>query len=96
MHNSNGLLKFFDKIITGDDYIHYKPHPEPYLTAMKALDVNAKHCIAIEDSPRGLASARSAGITCIIVPNELTRMLEFTGALSIEQDVSGTLKYIQD
>jgi len=94
MHKSNGLLDFFDTIITGDDYTHTKPHPEPYLTAMKVLDVSAERCIAVEDSPRGLASALSAGIQCIIVPTRLTQMLEFPDALSIEQDVSGVLKYI--
>jgi HAD superfamily hydrolase (TIGR01509 family) len=94
MHKSNRLLNFFDTIITGDDYTHSKPHPEPYLTAMKELDVNEEHCIAVEDSPRGLASAQAAGIQCIIVPTRLTQMLEFPNALSIEQDVSGVLKYI--
>ncbi|MEN6320916.1 MAG: HAD family phosphatase [Syntrophaceae bacterium] len=95
MHKSNGLLDFFDTIITGDDYTHSKPHPEPYVTAMKELDVTAEQCIAVEDSPRGLASATSAGIRCIIVPTRLTQMLEFPNALSIEQDVSGVLKYVE-
>jgi HAD superfamily hydrolase (TIGR01509 family) len=94
MHKSNGLLDFFDTIITGNDYTHSKPHPEPYITAMKELDVYAENCIAVEDSPRGLTSATSAGIRCIIVPTRLTQMLVFPNALSIEQDVSGVLKYI--
>lgn len=94
MHKSSGLLDFFDKIITDEDYSNPKPHPEPYLTAVKALNVNAGECIAVEDTVKGFVSAKSARILCMVVPTDLTRMLEFPDALSIEQDVSGILKYI--
>ena len=60
-----------------------------------ALGVRAERCIAVEDSPRGLASARAAGISCVIVPHELTSMLEFPGALAIEDGLSGVLNYIE-
>ncbi len=93
MHRGNGLLAFFDSIVTGEGSF-CKPHPAPYQAAMKALDVNPGSCIAVEDSPKGLASARAAGIFCVIVPTELTRHLEFAGASAVEQDVSGLLKYI--
>ena len=69
-------------------------HPEPYLTALKLLDVSPSCCIAVEDSPRGLASARAAGVSCMVVPTELTYALEFAGALAVEQDVSAILKHI--
>ena len=29
------------------------------------------HCLAIEDSPNGLASAKSAGMRCVVVPDPL-------------------------
>jgi HAD superfamily hydrolase (TIGR01509 family) len=93
IHGTNGLMGFFDTVVTGDDCSLSKPHPEPYLAALKALNVNAECCIAVEDSPKGLASARAAGIACVVVPTQLTRFLGFPGALSIEQDVSGVLKY---
>jgi HAD superfamily hydrolase (TIGR01509 family) len=94
-HNASGLLEFFDVIVTSDDCAYTKPHPEPYLTAMKLLDTTAGNCIAVEDSERGLKSATAAGIACVIVPNELTRIQAFTDALSVERDVSGVLKHIQ-
>lgn len=61
---------------------------------MKALGVSAKCCIAVEDTPLGLAAARAAGIACMVVSTELTRRLEFVGALSVEQDVIGVMHYI--
>ena len=50
--------------------------------------------IAIEDSPRGLASARAAGVACVVVPTKLTAGLDFEGATAIEKDVSGLLPII--
>jgi beta-phosphoglucomutase-like phosphatase (HAD superfamily) len=95
MHGSNGLLPRFDAIVTGDDCANAKPHPELYLAGLKALGVKAEHCLAIEDSGRGLAAARAAGIRCIVVPTVLTHMLDFSGALAVEPDVSAVLKYVQ-
>ena len=94
IHDVSGLLEFFDAVVTSDDCTYSKPHPEPYLTAMKLLDTTSGNCIAVEDSERGLASATAAGIACVIVPNELTLIQAFTDALSVERDASGVMKHI--
>ena len=95
MHASSGLLGFFDAIIKGDDCPNPKPHPDVYLAGLKALGALAERCLAVEDSGRGLAAARAAGIPCIVVPTKLTRMLDFSGALAVEPDVSAVLRHIQ-
>jgi len=59
------LLKYFDVIITSEDCKNQKPHPEPYLRAMKELNVSPKDCIAFEDSEIGTASAKSAKIAIV-------------------------------
>ncbi len=59
----------FDVVITGDEVKNGKPPPEPYLTAANRLGVRAKDCIAIEDSPTGIASAVAAGCRTFAVPN---------------------------
>lgn len=51
----------FDVVIGGDDVTFGKPHPEPYLKAAELLGELPKHCVAIEDSLNGLASAEAAG-----------------------------------
>lgn len=94
VHSSTDLLGFFDPIVTSDDCSHPKPHPELYRIALRELGVVPSECIAVEDSPRGVAAARAAGIACVAVPTDLTALLSFHGALSIEQDVSGVLKYL--
>ena len=61
----------FDQVVAGDDVEHSKPHPAPYLLATKLLGVAPSDCVAIEDSPPGVASASAAGATAIGVPLNL-------------------------
>ena len=59
----------FAATITGDEVRRGKPHPEPYLAAARALSVSPRDCIALEDSPTGVRSARAAGCQVIAVPH---------------------------
>jgi HAD superfamily hydrolase (TIGR01509 family) len=58
---TQGPAGAFDVVITGDEVVHGKPHPEPYLRAAEALGVDIERCVAIEDSPPGVASALASG-----------------------------------
>lgn len=58
----------FDVVVTGDEVAHGKPHPEPYLRAASLLGVIPRRCLAIEDSPTGVASAEAAGARVLGVP----------------------------
>lgn len=55
--------------ITGDEVTNGKPDPEPYLAAAAALGVDPGACVAIEDSPTGVASAVAAGCATLGVPH---------------------------
>ena len=59
----------FQAVVTGDHVRHGKPHPEPYLLAAERLGVDPTECVAIEDSPTGVASAGAAGCVVVAVPN---------------------------
>ena len=59
----------FAAVISGDMVSNGKPHPEPYLTAARALRVPPQHCVAIEDSPTGVRSAVAARCFTFAVPN---------------------------
>lgn len=72
----------FAAVITGDVVSHGKPHPEPYLAAARLLGVDLAACIAIEDSPPGVASAVAAGIPTIAVPHHVD-VPETVGAVQI-------------
>ena len=62
----------FTTVVTGDAVDNGKPHPEPYLTAARLLDVLTSDCLAIEDSPTGAESASSAGCTVLCAPLHVT------------------------
>jgi HAD superfamily hydrolase (TIGR01509 family) len=59
----------FAAVVTGDVVGNGKPHPEPYLTAAREVGAAPARCIAIEDSPTGVASAVAAGCPTIAVPH---------------------------
>jgi HAD superfamily hydrolase (TIGR01509 family) len=61
----------FDVVVTGDDVAVTKPAPDPYQAAAAALGVSPRHCVAVEDSPGGVASALAAGCAVVAVPHEV-------------------------
>ena len=73
-----GLIDQFDWISCRDDVGGKgKPAPDVYQAALTALDVSADEALALEDSPNGMVSAQTAGIFCVVIPNQLTSQLQF-------------------
>ena len=66
---STGLR--FPVVVTGDDVTAHKPDPQPYRLAARWLGVDPGRCVALEDSPNGVASATAAGCRVIAVPSLL-------------------------
>jgi HAD superfamily hydrolase (TIGR01509 family) len=64
-----GLLEMFETIVTRDDVINPKPHPEPYLTAARRLGIDPLKCLALEDSHSGVRAAHAAGMQTVMVPD---------------------------
>lgn len=83
IHKQSGLLKFFDFVLSSEDYPKSKPAPDPYLKAVEVSGFEKDECIAVEDSERGLKAALSAGIDCYVIPTPLTSDSDFTGAKKI-------------
>jgi HAD superfamily hydrolase (TIGR01509 family) len=61
----------FDVVVCGDEVAVPKPDPAPYRLAAQLLGVPIGQCVAIEDSPTGLASAAASGAAVLAVPSEL-------------------------
>jgi HAD superfamily hydrolase (TIGR01509 family) len=64
-----GILSMFEAVVTRDDVINPKPHPEPYLLAASRLSIDPSLCIAVEDSHTGVRAAHAAGMQTIMVPD---------------------------
>lgn len=69
------LADAFDAIVTGSDTAAGKPAPDIYLLAAARLGIDPARCLAIEDAPAGVESARRAGMTVWAVRTEYTRDL---------------------
>jgi len=80
IHRQTGLLPFFEFVLVREDYHHPKPHPEAYLKAVSLMELSPDECLVIEDSPRGLQAASSAGLRCCVIPNRLTAGRDFSKA----------------
>jgi HAD superfamily hydrolase (TIGR01509 family) len=83
IHNKLDLLPHFEFVVTEADYANSKPAPDPYLLGLEKLAIPKKHCLVIEDSPRGLRSAISTGLNCVVIRNHLSRHFAFDGAYRV-------------
>ena len=60
---AGGRLKgVFQSSVTSDDVPKPKPDPATYARAVDGLGVPPQNCLAIDDSPNGVASAKKAGM----------------------------------
>jgi beta-phosphoglucomutase len=66
-----GIASLFKQLVTADDVARGKPDPEGYALALAALNgepplparlIHPHECVAIEDSPAGLAAAAACGV----------------------------------
>ncbi len=67
------LSNAFDFVASRDDVEQGKADPEIYLLTARALGVSPAECLAIEDSPAGVAAALAAGVDVVAVSTRLTR-----------------------
>ncbi len=67
------IFSLFDTIVSSDIVKSGKPHPEPYLTASKLLNVKPSQCMVIENAPCGIKSAKSARMYCVAVTTSLPK-----------------------
>ncbi len=85
----------FDTVVAGDEVVAAKPHPEPYLTAARLLGVPIGRCVAIEDSPTGVASAVAAGAAVLAVPAEVA-LPSTVGVRQVESLTGVDLAFLAD
>jgi sugar-phosphatase len=59
-------------VVSADDVKNGKPAPDPYLAGAASLRLPPARCAVFEDAAAGVASARSAGVACVIGVGEAT------------------------
>lgn len=76
-------LGWFEVIATGDLVLEKKPSPDIFHYCLAGLNISAENCLVIEDSENGVKSAIAAGIPTVVTFNDYTKGDDFTGALSV-------------
>ena len=61
------IRHYFKAIVSADDVILSKPHPETYLKAAALLNVLPADCIVFEDVPKGAEAAANAGMQAVVI-----------------------------
>src|SRR5262245_7162242 len=76
----HGMLDRFRFVLTCEDVVRGKPHPDVYELAARRFDVSTSDMIVLEDSPNGLRAAKAAGARCVVVPHAQTSLDRLAGA----------------
>ena len=78
------LAPYFETVVTAEDIVNPKPHPQPYLTTAEKLGLEPSVCLVVEDSLHGVRSGKGAGCrvagmtTSFDAPNLLDAGAHFT------------------
>jgi HAD superfamily hydrolase (TIGR01509 family) len=64
------VRQLFAAVVGAEDVRAGKPAPDPFLRALEEIGgragvLTAAECVVIEDSPNGIAAARTAGMRCV-------------------------------
>jgi HAD superfamily hydrolase (TIGR01509 family) len=87
IHESSGLLEFFDFALTIEDYARSKPHPDAYLAALDRFGAPQQEALALEDSARGLEAASRAGLDCLVIRSPFTASQDFGAAWRVVDSI---------
>jgi beta-phosphoglucomutase len=65
MLRGSGIWELFDCVLSNEDVVQAKPHPEIYLCACERLGIRPDEAVIVEDAPHGVEAARrSGGVVC--------------------------------
>lgn len=61
------IRHYFKAIVSADDVVLSKPHPETFSKAAALLNVQPTDCIVFEDVPKGAEAAANAGMKTVVI-----------------------------
>lgn len=91
---AHGLNERFRAVVTRQDVVEGKPHPEPYLHAAKLLGFAAADVLALEDSYAGVTSAHAAGCMTVMAPDLLPPTDEMRAKALVVSSLNNVLKLL--
>jgi HAD superfamily hydrolase (TIGR01509 family) len=83
-----GLRPFLNGFTTREHAPRAKPHPDLYLAAIAALDINPAEVVVFEDSANGCRAAIDAGLKVVAVPGPVTLGQDFSHATLVVESLA--------
>lgn len=82
------IRHFFKAIVSADDVVDSKPHPETYLKCAELLGVTPEHCIVFEDAPKGVEAAQNANMPSVVLTtlHEAEDFAQYTNIITYTKD----------
>ena len=85
---SNGILSYFDSIVTGCRDIKGKPYPDIFLKVAEELRINPTECLVCEDVLAGIQAGKNARMLVVGIydtysepdKEEINKMADFYGS----------------
>ncbi len=96
IHARRDLLRHFEFVLTGEDFGRSKPEADPYLAGLARFAADPAESFAVEDSLRGLRSARAAGLPCVVIRTPFTASEDFTGAFRVVDSIRDLPDLLRD
>ena len=73
-----GIRKYFGALVSADNVKTSKPDPETFIQAAEILGVAPADCIVFEDAPKGVETAKNAGMKVVVILSSLHAEEEFS------------------
>jgi len=61
------IRDYISAIVSANDVVESKPHPETFLKCAELLKVKPEDCLVFEDAPKGVEAALNAGMKCVVL-----------------------------
>ena len=61
------IRKYFPVVVSANDVMLSKPHPETFTKGAELLNVEYAKCLVFEDAPKGIEAAQNAGMQSIAI-----------------------------
>lgn len=95
-HAHSGVPGYMNFVYAREDYHLTKPNPEPYLKALREQNLDLARSVVVEDTPRGVASAKAAGLYCVGVEGPYIAAADLTQADCVVAGTQHLLPILRD
>ena len=87
------IRHYFDALVSANDVVKSKPHPETFLKCAALLDLDPKDCLVFEDTPKGVECAMHAGMKAVVILGEHQKeeFDQFTNVIHFTNDYTPLL-----